>query len=132
MIDHISLKCANYEKSKRLYEEFLRPLGYSIIYNFDPKAVGFGDPLAEIQAGHSPLWLTPEPEDATKQTFLPIHIAFMAKSREDVDRFYEAAIIAGARDNGPPGIRPMYHSNYYGAFVIDFDGNNVEAVCHYP
>ena len=83
--------------------------------------VGFG------KNNKAPFWFGPSSEPAMR-----VHIAFAAESRAQVDEFYKAAIAAGGKDNGPPGIREIYHPNYYGAFVMDPDGNNIEAVCHNP
>lgn len=120
MIDHIAIRVSNIEKSKRFYDACLAPLGYAVLMEHDISGVGFGrdgKPQFWIQRG--------EPSNA-------IHIAFSSADRATVDRFHRAAIDAGGRDNGGPGLRLEYHPNYYGAFVIDPDGNNVEAVCHRP
>jgi catechol 2,3-dioxygenase-like lactoylglutathione lyase family enzyme len=92
-------------------------------------AVGFGAPgkPEEFQSGKPSFWIGEGQPRA-----VPIHVAFLAPSRAAVDAFYRAAIAAGGKDNGPPGLRPHYHANYYAAFVFDPDGNNIEAVCHAP
>jgi catechol 2,3-dioxygenase-like lactoylglutathione lyase family enzyme len=113
MIDHTGVAATNYEKSKQFYTRALEPLGYQLIMDVPPKP---------------DFWLA-ESETANKP---PMHIAFRAESRASVDAFYKAALAAGGRDNGAPGPRPHYHENYYGAFVLDPDGNNIEAVCHTP
>lgn len=118
MIDHVILNVENLEVSKRFYAEALAPLGYEIVWNLE-KWVGFG------QAGKADFWITLREPPHTK-----VHVAFGCEERETVDRFYAAALRAGGKDNGPPGIREHYHPNYYGAFVFDPDGNNIEAVCH--
>jgi catechol 2,3-dioxygenase-like lactoylglutathione lyase family enzyme len=120
IIDHITLGVADYERSKNFYRAALAPLGITLMAEIDGWA-GFGRaPKPEFWFGRSD-----EPPG-------PIHIAFLAADREQVRAFYKAAMAAGGKDNGPPGIRTIYHSNYYGAFVFDPDGHNVEAVCHKP
>ena len=117
MIDHIGIGVKNYEKSKEFYIEVLKTLGYGLLMEF-PNVGGFG------LSGKAEFWISQENELAKN------HIAFCADSREKVDAFYNKAIELGAKDNGKPGLREMYHPNYYGAFVIDLDGNNIEAVFH--
>ena len=123
MIDHIGLSVADYQKSKAFYLAALAPLGYELFMEI-PKA----GPHAGFAAGGKPdFWIT-----RGKPTTPEVHVAFGAKDRATVRAFYDAALAAGATDNGPPGLRPEYHANYYGAFVLDPDGHNVEAVCHEP
>jgi len=122
MIDHISLKVQDFPKAKAFYEKALAPLGFRVMMGF-PEAAGFGDT-------HPAFWIGSE-RSAAKSAG-PVHIAFVARDRAAVDAFYEAAVAAGGKDNGKPGLRPQYHPHYYGAFVTDPDGNNVEAVCHKP
>lgn len=118
MIDHVSVRVRDIRKSKAFFAAALAPLGYEVLMEFEG-SVGLG-------ADKKPdLWLA-----AGKQE--PLHLAFSAKDRKAVDAFYAAAIKAGGKDNGKPGIRKDYHPNYYGAFVIDPDGHNIEAVCHKP
>jgi len=118
MFNHIGFPVRDAVKSRAFYTAALAPLGIGVAAEF-PGWVGFGPP------GKPQFWLggqgTP-PSGA--------HIAFAAATRADVDAFYQAAIAAGGRDNGGPGLRPDYHANYYGAFVFDPDGHNIEAVCH--
>jgi catechol 2,3-dioxygenase-like lactoylglutathione lyase family enzyme len=105
------------DASVAFYTRALAPLGYEVVMQF-PQFVGFG------VAGKPDFWIgTGAPTDK-------LHIAFRARGRGEVRAFYEAAIAAGGKDNGPPGIRELYHPNYYGAFVLDGDGHNIEAVCH--
>ena len=118
IIDHIGLAIANYEKSRSFYSQALAPLKIELVAEVQGWA-GFG------KDGKPDFWFG---ED--EKTHHPMHIAFVAESREQVDEFYKAALEAGAKDNGKPGVREMYHPNYYGAFVIDPDGHNIEAVCH--
>jgi len=126
MIDHIGFSVSDYPRAKAFYEKALSPLGYVLIMEVrqdanDAPAAGFG-------AGGKPdFWIGGE-GGLNKR----VHIAITAKDRPAVDAFYQAAIAAGAKDNGPPGLRPHYHANYYGAFVLDPDGHNIEAVCHTP
>jgi catechol 2,3-dioxygenase-like lactoylglutathione lyase family enzyme len=119
MLDHITLHVADFERSKRFFAAALVPLGYQIIMEF-PGVAGLGVP------GRPDFWIAAG--DVTRS----LHVAFVAADRTAVDAFHRAAIAAGGRDNGAPGLRPQYHPNYYGAFVFDLDGNNVEAVCHQP
>lgn len=118
MIDHIGLSVTDVANSKAFYRSALAPLGYAVIMEFAGD-VGFGVPPKPD------FWIGRAGTDV-----LPTHIAFRADSRTQVDAFYKAAMAAGGRDNGAPGLRPDYHANYYGAFVLDPDGNNIEAVCH--
>jgi catechol 2,3-dioxygenase-like lactoylglutathione lyase family enzyme len=118
MIDHMGLGVTDLVRSKAFYRAALAPLGYAIIMEFED-AVGFGvPPKPDFWMGRAVAGIA------------PIHVAFRADTRALVDAFYKAALAAGGRDNGPPGLRPQYHQNYYGAFVLDPDGNNIEAVCH--
>ena len=119
IIDHIGVSVSDYERSKDFYSACLAPLDIRLIVEIEGWA-GFG------KDGIPQFWFGP---DSTVQ--LPMHIAFSAESSAVVDSFYEAAIAAGATDNGKPGLREIYRPNYYGAFVLDPDGHNVEAVCHY-
>jgi catechol 2,3-dioxygenase-like lactoylglutathione lyase family enzyme len=118
-LDHIGLAVADIAKSKSFYQKALAPLGYEIVMDFG-EAVGLGQP------GKPDFWI------AKGKAAAASHVAFAASKRAVVTAFYDAAIAAGGRDNGAPGLRPQYHPNYYGAFIIDPDGNNVEAVCHQP
>jgi catechol 2,3-dioxygenase-like lactoylglutathione lyase family enzyme len=122
MIDHIGMPVSDVARSTEFYLKALAPLGISIIMEGHGAAVGFG-------ANSKPFFWIGEAEDLGAGH---VHVAFAAPSREVVDAFYRAAIAAGGKDNGKPGLRPHYHENYYGAFVLDFDGHNIEAVCHKP
>ncbi len=125
MIDHIGIAISNYGISKAFYSKALAPLGIELIAEVQGWA-GFG------AKGEAEFWFGQATDEEQKQnTFpIPMHFAFRAGSTEVVDQFYQAAIEAGAVDNGKPGMRKIYHPNYYGAFVIDPDGHNLEAVCH--
>lgn len=120
IIDHIGIGTSDYEGSKAFFAKALAPLDIEIIKEYEPW-VGFG------KEGKAEFWIQ---RRETKQD--PIHVAFFAENRSQVDAFYKAALAAGGKDNGPPGIRERYHPNYYGAFVLDLDGNNIEAACHKP
>jgi catechol 2,3-dioxygenase-like lactoylglutathione lyase family enzyme len=120
MLDHVTANVSDFDQAKAFYTAALAPLGYSVRSEF-PGAAGFG-----TGEGIPDFWISShEDRGAT-------HIAFSAKDRATVDAFHEAATSAGGKDNGAPGIRAHYHENYYGAFVHDADGNNIEAVCHRP
>ena len=118
MIDHIGVAVSDLAKSKAFYQAALAPLGYTVLMDVGV-AVGLGKERPDFWLGQ-----------ATAHT--PGHVAFSAANRATVKAFYDAAIAAGGKDNGGPGLRPQYHPNYYGAFVYDRDGNNIEAVCHQP
>ena len=122
MLDHLGLDVTDYESSKAFYERALAPLGIGLITQPIPGVGGFGED------GKPYFWIGRRGRPA--QT--GVHVAFAAASREQVDAFHAAALEAGATDNGGPGMREIYHPHYYGAFVLDPDGNNVEAVCHTP
>jgi catechol 2,3-dioxygenase-like lactoylglutathione lyase family enzyme len=123
MIDHIGFPVAHYARSKAFYTKALAPLGYELVmevqqHENDSMAAGFG------ANGKPDFWIGGE-GGLNKR----MHVAIVAADRAAVDSFYRAAIGAGGTDNGAPGLRPHYHPNYYGAFVLDPDGHNVEAVC---
>ncbi len=126
MIDHTGLAVSDFARSKEWYARALAPLGYKVMMEFPAEQAG-GQPAAGLGAGKPDFWLA-----GGGPTSPHIHVCFAAKNRAAVDAFYKAALAAGGRDNGPPGVRAQYHPNYYGAFVLDPDGHNVEAVCHYP
>jgi len=125
MIDHIAVHVRDIARATEFYLKALAPLGIAIVMQVSAKETGHGAAVG-FGANQKPFFWLGEGGDPSG----PMHIAFVASSRAGVDAFYEAAIKAGAADNGKPGLRPEYHANYYGAFVIDPDGNNVEAVCH--
>ncbi|HEV2593449.1 MAG TPA: VOC family protein [Gaiellaceae bacterium] len=121
MIDHIGIAVADYRRSKAFYERALAPLGFTLLMEFADAAAGFGR-----EGDHRPsFFLEAEGEPPRGR----LHIAFEASTREQVDAFHAAAVAAGGADNGAPGLR-WYHPDYYGAYVLDPDGNNIEAVCH--
>ena len=120
MFDHLGLGVSDYAASKAFFLKALAPLGVGIVMEGE-HGLGLGPP------GKPALWLY---QSGTPPA--PLHLAFSAASREQVAAFHRAALEAGGQDNGGPGLRPHYHPNYYGAFVIGPDGHNVEAVCHRP
>lgn len=117
IIDHIGLNVGDFERSKAFYSAALQPLRIKLVKDY-PGAAGFGRDAPDF-------WIA-----AGTPVTNPMHFAFKAETRAEVDEFYAAAIAAGGKDNGPPGLRTQYHPNYYGAFVFDPDGHNIEAVCH--
>jgi catechol 2,3-dioxygenase-like lactoylglutathione lyase family enzyme len=133
VLDHISLRVADYGRSKEFYQAVLAPLGYRLAMEV---ASGAGFSKGPIPA----FWIKQGEGTAVAGSGEPtphegcggpqVHVAFTGESRAMVDAFHRAALAAGARDNGTPGLRPEYHANYYGAFVLDPDGHNIEAVCH--
>ena len=120
IIDHIGIAVCDYDRSKRFFCRALAPLGIELVMEVEGWA-GLG------KAGKPELWF-----GVSGQKPSPLHIAFIADSRDQVRAFHAAALAAGGTDNGSPGIREIYHPNYFGAFVLDPDGHNVEAVCHQP
>jgi len=126
MLDHIGIKISDYARSKAFYTSALAPLGVSLIMEVAPEMIGGDVSHAGFGAEKKPFFWISNGDGRGA------HVAFAAASRAMVDAFYKAALAAGGRDNGAPGLRPHYHANYYGAFVLDPDGNNVEAVCHAP
>lgn len=120
VFDHVGFNVKNFARSKVFYLQALAPLGISVLMQDDRSAM-----IGRQHEGA--FWFGAYGTPAT-----PVHIAFAAKSREQVRQFHAAALVAGAKDNGAPGLRPDYHPNYYGAYVIDPDGHNLEAVCHLP
>jgi catechol 2,3-dioxygenase-like lactoylglutathione lyase family enzyme len=129
LLDHITLNVSDYARSKAFYEKALSPLGVAAIMEFG-EACGFGrERKPDFWIGKGPTSFQ-KPEQLASIT--PVHVAFTARSRAEVDAFHAAALAAGGKDFGAPGLRPMYHPNYYGAFVLDPDGHNVEAVYHAP
>jgi catechol 2,3-dioxygenase-like lactoylglutathione lyase family enzyme len=120
MFDHLGFGVTDYAASKAFFLKALQPLGVTVVME-GPYGVGLG------RNNKPSLWMF-----QTSDKPAHLHLAFTAQDRQQVDAFYRAAMEAGAKDNGAPGLRPHYHANYYGAFVIGPDGHNVEAVCHEP
>ena len=128
MIDHVGFKVADFEYSKRFYERALAPLGYALVMEVTPEMTGTDSRHAGFGIDGKPdFWI-----GTGQVTQGSLHIALQAKDRASVDAFHATALAAGGTDNGAPGLRPVYHPNYYGAFVRDPDGHNIEAVCHAP
>ncbi|WP_436606535.1 VOC family protein [Sorangium sp. So ce1036] len=128
MLDHIGFPVSDYARSKAFYLAALAPLGHGLVMELTPEMTGGRGSVAGFGPASDPaFWISSG--TALKGT---LHVAFAAKTRADVDAFYRAALAAGATDNGAPGLRPQYHPGYYGAFVLDPDGHNIEAVCHGP
>ena len=121
MLDHIGLDVSDYERSKAFYEKALAPLGLRLLMEPVPSVGGFGRDQKPF------FWIGVRGRAPQSG----VHVAFGVDSRETVDAFHAAALEGGATDNGGPGVREIYHPNYYGAFVLDPDQNNVEAVCHH-
>ncbi|MGD9481052.1 VOC family protein [Shinella sp. G-2] len=122
MFDHVKFGVNDYAASRTFFLEALEPLGVGIVAEGAPS---YGIELSAKDQASLCLYQTGEKP-------APLHIAFAAETRQQVDAFYRAALAAGGTDNGPPGLRPRYHANYYAAFVIGPDGHNIEAVCHAP
>jgi len=122
MLDHIGLNVTDYDRSRDFYQRALAPLGISLLMEPVKGTGGFGD------GGKPWFWISGDRRPVSQR----VHVAFLAPDRPAVDAFHAAALEAGGTDNGGPGIRELYHPTYYGAFVLDPDGNNVEAVCHHP
>jgi catechol 2,3-dioxygenase-like lactoylglutathione lyase family enzyme len=122
MIDHVSVPVADLERSRAFYAAALAPLGYRVLLEPHPRAVGLG-------ADRPDLWLALLEPGAPSPA--RVHVALGVETTALVDAFHTAALAAGGADNGGPGPRPIYHPRYYGAFVLDPDGHNVEAVCHH-
>jgi catechol 2,3-dioxygenase-like lactoylglutathione lyase family enzyme len=126
MIDHMSLSAGDFAAMLAFYEKALAPLGITTMMRFGKEVTG-GPEVAGLGSTKPFLWIA-----SAGKTEPPMHIAIRADSHDEVDAFYKAALAAGGKDNGAPGPRPHYHANYYGAFVTDPDGHNIEAVCHDP
>jgi len=120
MLDHVTISVKNLFISRKFYDTVLAKLQISRVYDGESGFSGYGTPDKAF------FWIGEQPSRPVSGS----HIAFTAKTRADVEAFYVAALSAGGLDNGPPGLRPHYHDNYYGAFVCDPDGHNIEAVCH--
>lgn len=127
MLDHVGFQVSDYAAARAFYDQALAPLGIALVMSVGPEETG-GSSHAGYGANGKPFfWIgdagAPHPG---------LHVALAAPDRATVDAFYAAAMAAGGRDNGAPGLRPHYHPDYYGAFVLDLDGHNIEAVCHAP
>jgi len=127
MLDHVGFAVSDFNRSKIFYAAALRPLSIGIIAEVSAEQTGNAAHAGFGCDGKPFFWIGTGPTGAGS-----VHIALTAASRSQVDAFHKAAMSAGGRDNGAPGLRPHYHPYYYGAFVLDPDGNNIEAVCHDP
>jgi catechol 2,3-dioxygenase-like lactoylglutathione lyase family enzyme len=127
MIDHTGVSASDFDRSKAFYTEVLSAIGYELLMEFPAAVTGNTDVAGFGEPPKPDFWIYKGVRNNP-----PVHVAFRVSSRALVDAFYKAGMAAGGRDNGAPGIRPHYHEHYYGAFVFDPDGNNVEAVCHSP
>lgn len=125
VIDHLGLQVDDYPRALRFYRLALAPLGIAVVMQLTKEETGTYEGAGLGSDGKPTFWIS-----GGQRTAPPVHVAFVADSRTAVDRFFEAALAAGGVDNGGPGIRAHYHPNYYGAFVLDPEGHNVEAVCH--
>jgi catechol 2,3-dioxygenase-like lactoylglutathione lyase family enzyme len=134
MIDHLGFNVSDVERSRVFYDKALAPLQIAVVMEVEPGAAGNAKPYLgygkttdsrDIQAGKPSFWV-----GEGEQLGNRLHVAFLARDQAEVDAFYAAAMAAGGTDNGPPGPRPQYHPGYYGAFVLDPDGHNIEAVWH--
>jgi catechol 2,3-dioxygenase-like lactoylglutathione lyase family enzyme len=122
MLDHVGLNVSDYGRSRDFFARALAPLGFSLLMEPAPGTGGFG------RDGKPWFWISSERRPVSEN----VHVAFAAPDRATVDAFHAAALEAGGTDNGAPGVRELYHPTYYGAYVLDPDGNNIEACCHRP
>lgn len=127
MIDHIGIGVRDYAVSKAFYAAALRPLGFELLTEVPAELTGHATTAGFGVRPRPEFWISGDRPNEPA-----VHVAFQAGSRRIVDEFHRAALAAGGRDNGAPGIRAHYHANYYGAFVLDPDGHNIEVVCHDP
>jgi len=127
MLDHVGIPVSDYQRAKAFYLMALAPLGYDLVMEVASKETGGASHAGFGAQARPQFWI-----GSGKPIKGRVHFAFVAKDRDAVDAFYAAALKAGGKDNGAPGLRPHYHANYYGAFVLDPDGHNIEAVCHLP
>lgn len=127
ILDHLGITVGDFAAARAFYDEALAPLGIAVVMEVTAAETG-GPAFAGFGRGGKPaFWIGDGGPPGGR-----VHVAFVAPSRTAVDAFHAAALAAGGRDNGPPGLRPHYHPDYYGAFVLDLDGHNIEAVCHRP
>lgn len=126
MIDHTGVNVSDAAKSRKFYTNALAPLGYEVIMEVPKEFTNGAVVLGYGVPPKADFWI-----HESKPNHPHIHVAFTAENHKQVDEFYKAAMAAGGRDNGKPGLRPHYHKKYYGAFVLDPDGHNIEVVCHH-
>jgi catechol 2,3-dioxygenase-like lactoylglutathione lyase family enzyme len=127
IVDHIGLPVTDFDRSVVFYVNALKPLGITLLMQFPPEGPSGGAAAGFGKNGKAELWLGGGHTAGTR-----VHVALLAESRTMVEDFFDAAIAAGGVDNGAPGVRAHYHADYFGAFVLDPDGHNIEAVCHQP
>jgi catechol 2,3-dioxygenase-like lactoylglutathione lyase family enzyme len=127
MIDHTGVSVSDFVTSKAFYMSALRPIGYELLLEFPSSVTGHSDVAGFGEPPKPDFWIALGTPNRPA-----LHIAFRVNRRALVDAFHRAALAAGGRDNGAPGLRPHYHQDYYGAFVLDPDGHNIEVVCHEP
>jgi catechol 2,3-dioxygenase-like lactoylglutathione lyase family enzyme len=127
MIDHTGINASDFIKSKEFYSKALAAIGYSLLVELPASVTGSTDVAGFGEPPKPDFWVNKGSPNNP-----PVHVAFRVTTRAQVDAFFNVAIAAGGRDHGKPGVRPHYHPNYYGAFVLDPDGHNIEAVCHSP
>lgn len=129
MLDHVGVQCTHFDHSLAFFKAVLAPLGIEVVMEVGAEQTGSGDHAGFGNDGKPYFWIGSGQDGGRGGR---THVAFAADSRAQVDAFHRAALAAGGRDNGAPGPRPHYHADYYAAFVLDPDGNNIEAVCHRP
>ncbi|HRW71249.1 VOC family protein [Ottowia sp.] len=127
MIDHTGVTVSDFARSKAFYRQALGAIGYELLLELPASVTGHADVAGFGEPPKPDFWIS-----AGTPNRPAVHVAFRVPSRALVDAFHAAALTAGGRDNGAPGLRPHYHPDYYGAFVLDPDGHNIEAVCHAP
>lgn len=127
MIDHVGFPVSDYARAKAFYAAALKPLGYALVMEVTAEQTGNAEAAGFGKDGKPDFWIGGE-----GGLDRPLHVAIESRDRASVDAFHRAALAAGGKDNGAPGLRPHYHANYYAAFVFDPDGHNIEAVCHAP
>ncbi|MGZ8356609.1 MAG: VOC family protein [Telluria sp.] len=127
MLDHVGIPVSDYTRSKGFYLAAFKPLGFDLVMEVSSEETGGHSQAGFGSKGRPHFWI-----GGGKPLKGRAHFAFVAKNRAAVDAFYAAALKAGGKDNGKPGLRPHYHADYYGAFVLDPDGHNIEAVCRFP
>jgi catechol 2,3-dioxygenase-like lactoylglutathione lyase family enzyme len=127
MLDHVGITVSDFDRSRAFYVQALAPLGIEVVMEVGPELTGDSSHAGFGHDGKPFFWIGDgRPAQGAA------HVAFVASSRAQVEAFHRAALDSGGRDNGTPGLRPHYHPHYYGAFVLDPDGHNIEAVCHRP
>ena len=131
MIDHTGVNVSDVARSRMFYAAALAPIGYQVLAEIPSAVTGSTEVIGFGEAPKPDFWIAGATFDKPVN-HPPLHVAFRVANRTQVDAFFHAAIAAGGRDNGAPGVRAHYHPDYYGAFVLDPDGHNIEAVCHEP